>query len=509
MGRLSKGIRVGDNPQFLYQDRDDCIANTGRPERFARITINTLPEDVLLEIFDFYLDVSQWSPLVQYEDLWHTLVHVCRRWRCVVTSSPRRLNIRLLCTEKRPVKGNVWPDLPIAINAQIPKSQRSRSRGTNIIIAALKHQHNRVCEITIWNIPNSLLKEFAAIKTPFPALTHLTLHSTCDSAPVLPDSFLEGSAPRLRSLLLQGIRFPALGKLHLSSCDLAVLSLHNIPHSGYIPPDALVSSLSGLTRLQNLILSFRSPRSRALRERRAPPSLTRVVFPILSNLSFTGDSEYLEDMLSRMETPIVNVHVKIIFFNQLVFDTPLRLLRDLINRAETFEAPHRAEIYFSRYRVHFALFSNHGQAESEPLTLAISCRPSDWQLSSLAQVIGSSIPPLPTLERLELRDDHYFPQYWQDDIENAQWLEILRPFTSVKDLVLSGQLVQLVAPALGEPIGERATEELPVLQNIFVERVLPSGSLRWQKEIGQFITARQISGRPVAVHYPVNIVGGT
>ena len=186
-------------------------------------------------------------------------MHVCCRWRCVITSSPLRLNIRLLCTKKRPVKRNVWPDLPIAINAWIPKSQRSRSRGTNIIIAALKHQHNRVCEITIWDIPNSLLKKFAAIKMPFPALTRLILRLTHDSTPVLPDSFLEGSAPRLRSLLLHGIPFLALGKLHLSSRDLAVLSLHNIPHSGYIPPDAFVSSLSGLTRLQKLILSFRSP----------------------------------------------------------------------------------------------------------------------------------------------------------------------------------------------------------------------------------------------------------
>jgi len=212
------------------------------------------------------LDVYQWirsssgkrsSP--QHEDLWHMLVHVCRCWRCVITSSSRCLNIRLLCTEKRPVKRNIWPDLPIAINARIPKSQRSQSWGTNIIIAVLKHQHNRVCQITIWDIPNSLLKKFAAIKKPFLALTRLILRLTDKSAPVLPDLFLEGSAPCLRSLLLHGIPFPALGKLHLSSCDLAVLSLHNIPHSSYIPPDVLVSSLSGLTRLQKLILSFRSP----------------------------------------------------------------------------------------------------------------------------------------------------------------------------------------------------------------------------------------------------------
>ena len=89
------------------------LANTAQPEPFTRITISALPDNVLLEIFDFYLDVFQWihtptgeRPVPRYEDLWHTLVHVCRRWRCVVFASPRRLNLRLLCTEKRPASGN-------------------------------------------------------------------------------------------------------------------------------------------------------------------------------------------------------------------------------------------------------------------------------------------------------------------------------------------------------------------------------------------------------------------
>jgi len=376
----------------------------------------------------------------------------------------------------------------------------------NIIIAALKQHHNRVCQIAISDIPNSLLKKFAAMKTPFPALTILTLWTTDEGAPVLLDSFLKGSAPRLQSLWFQGIPFPAIGKLLLSSCDLSELSLDKIPHSGYISPDALVSGLSRLTRLRTLILEFQSPRSRAVRERRVPPSLTRVVLPILTYLWFKGDSEYLEDMLSRMETPIVNVTVRITFFNQLIFDTPL--LHDLINRVETIEAPYRAQISFSSYSVLFAHFLKDGQAESKVLELGISCRPSDWQLSSIAQVLRSSIPSFPTLERLELRE-HLEPQHWQDDIENAQWLEILRPFASVRDLVLSGQLIQVVAPVLGDLIGESVAKELPALQNIFVEGVLPSGSLPWQKEIGQFITARQISGLPIAVHYPVNTVGDT
>jgi len=154
-----------------------------------------------------------------------------------------------------------------------------------IIIAALKQQHNRVCQIAIWDTPNSLLKKVAVIKTPFPALTRLMLTSTDESAPVL-DSFLEGSAPRLQSLQLIGIPFLALRKLLLSTRHLSGLRLDNIPRSGYISPDALVTGLSGLTRLELFYLIFQSPRSRAARQTRVPPSRTRVVLPSLARLVF-------------------------------------------------------------------------------------------------------------------------------------------------------------------------------------------------------------------------------
>ena len=476
------------------------LSNTGQPEAFIRITISALPDNVLLEIFDFYLDVDQWLGFIDgkgHEDLWHPLVHVCRRWRCVVSASPRRLNLRLLCTEARPVQRDIWPEFPIAISAEIPRPRRSRSQGIFNIVAALMQHHDRICQISIWDIPNSLLEQLAAMK-PFPALTHLALWRTDERAPILLDSFLEGSAPCLRSLLFDSIPFPALGRLLLSSCDLFELCLDKIPHSGYISPDVLVSSLSGLTRLEYLVLKFQSPRSRADRESRAPPPLTPVLLPTLSYLRFKGDSEYLEDMLSRMNPPL-QVQVAVTFFNQLVFDTPL--LRNLVKRAGMFRAFHRAEISFSANTARFALLQKHGPVESEVLDLTISCRPSDWQLSSLAQLIWSSIPPLSAVGRLELRE-YYQPQHWQDDIENAQWLELLRPFAFVKDLVLCGQLVPLVAPVLGELTGERVAEELPALRNIFVEVFLPSasGSLPWQNMFGQFITARQNSGHPVAVH---------
>src|SRR5579863_8867203 len=115
------------------------------------VTTRVLPDDVLLEIFNIDLDQAG------YVEAWHTLVHVCRQWRCVVFASPLRLNLRLLCTPKRPVEMilDIWPIFPTVVDfVAIGK----RPRGMDNIIATLK-QHNRVCSINIRNIPNSLLKK--------------------------------------------------------------------------------------------------------------------------------------------------------------------------------------------------------------------------------------------------------------------------------------------------------------------------------------------------------------
>ena len=113
-------------------------------------------------------------------------------------------------------------------------------------------------------------------------------------APALPDGFLGGSAPRLQSLELDSIPFPALPKLLLSATDLVHLTLWNIPHSGYISPEAIVTGLAVLANLKSLTIEFESPLSRPDRESRRPPPPTRTVLPALTRFEFQGVSEYLE-----------------------------------------------------------------------------------------------------------------------------------------------------------------------------------------------------------------------
>jgi hypothetical protein len=57
------------------------------------ITIDVLPDDALLEIFDFYMGRHRdrgfmYEELKKKKDTWQTLVHVCRRWRTLVFGSP-------------------------------------------------------------------------------------------------------------------------------------------------------------------------------------------------------------------------------------------------------------------------------------------------------------------------------------------------------------------------------------------------------------------------------------
>jgi hypothetical protein len=138
-------------------------------------------------------------------------------------------------------------------------------------------------------------------------------------------------------------------------------------------------------------------------------------------------------------------------------------------------------------------FSPQLEEGAEGLFLEISCSPPDWQLSSLAQVCRSSLPPLNTLEHLKIFS---YRSSWKDDIESTQWRELLQPFTSVKVLDLAYGLVPLVAPALQDLTGDGVTEVLPMLQNLLFYRHDVSGPA--EKAIQQFIYARQRSGRTVA-----------
>jgi hypothetical protein len=172
-----------------------------------------------------------------------------------------------------------------------------------------------VCRISLTNVSSSDLEE---MQQPFPELLFLFFQSV--DMPVVPDSFLGGSAPRLRYIELSNVPFSGLPKLLLSTTHLVTLRLRYIPHSGYIPPEAMVTALSVLTSLEELMLRFQSPRSCPDRASRRPPPSTRSVLPVLTRLWFKGATEYLDNLVACIDAPRLN-DLQIAFFNDIVFDT--------------------------------------------------------------------------------------------------------------------------------------------------------------------------------------------
>jgi hypothetical protein len=443
------------------------------------VTIDRLPDVALLEMFDFY-QVKDWI------EAWYKLVHVCREWRNVVFGSPRRLGLKLFCNARTPVREtlDVWPPLPIVIWVSYDEKWDNDN-----IIAALEHS-DRICEISVSFISGPQWENvLEAMEQPFPALKFLQLACEDKATPALPDSFLGGSAPSLEGLVLDHIPFPGLPKLLLSATYLVHLQLSKIPHSGYISPPVMVACLSVLTRLESLLIEFESPQSRP--NRRRPSPQTRTLLPVLSSLWFQGVSEYLEDLVARIDVPLLN-DFSITFFHQLIFDTP-QLDQFINRRTPKFRAHDEAYMQFSYGRVSLKLPPNIvGELK---LWLAILCGQSDWQFSSLAQVCGTSFPQalVPAVERLYIIDEDMSELDWQDDIESSQWLELLYPFTGVKDFHIPGDFAPRIAPVLRELVEERVTELLfPALETLFLKEAHPSA-------IEHFVAARQLAGHPVSV----------
>ena len=328
---------------------------------------------------------------------------------------------------------------------------------------------------------------WTAMQVQFPELLALRL-SLLGWESALPDSFLGGSAPRLRYLTLLQAPFPGLRNLLLSATHLVHLHLYHIPCSGYISPEAMANCLSMLTSLEELHFHFQPFQRSSNQESRRPLPPTRSVLPALTKFGFEAINEYLEDFVSRIDAPRL-YRLSIVLFDDN--DTPE--LKQFISRTPRFGAYNEARLIFFDYGALVRLQSqpDHGMVEVE-----ILCGVPVWQFSSLKQICTSSLQLLLTMDNLYFEVNQFtLPSL--DAIENTDWLNILLPFTAVKNLYLPGALWSRMASALEELTGGRTTEVLPALENVLLEGFQPSELV--QEGITEFSSARQLIDRPVAI----------
>jgi hypothetical protein len=369
------------------------------------------------------------------------------------------------------------------------------------IIAALLEHNDRIqdCKLNLSRFSNSRQENvLAAMRQPFPALTRLAidLGNEIDETVVVPASFLGGSAPCLRSLDLRGIPFPGLPNLLLSATHLVDLDLFLIPNSGYFSPESMVTGLSASTRLETLSIFFESPQISHSPRSRRPPLLTRVLLPNLNNFLFSGASKYVDDLMSRIDAPLLD-NMEISFFYQPVFDT--QQLTEFISRTPKLKPHDEARVVFDlehnipevwvslpqTFGRKFRLGSEGSQGSSNS-SLAQICS------LSFLQAFASAVEKL-----------YIFKSYPYERLKNgirvddSHWIDMFHPFTAVKDLYISKDFVPHITSALQELIGQRATEVLPALKTLFLEGTVSSGPV--QEAIGQFVASRQLSGHPIAI----------
>jgi hypothetical protein len=486
------------------------------------ISIDVLPDDVLLEIFFFYMDdppddderySAAFRTLFEAQfqlhgsrgdcqeygcvvdrftkmaiEAWQSLVHVCRRWRCLVFESPRRLNLRLVCAQGTPARQlDVWSPFPLVIR----KTNRcTKPEGLDNIVAALEHR-DRVDSIRLWWLDYSQLERIsAAMQESFPRLKrlHFTADSIYDQVPALPDSFLGGSAPHLRSFQLKSISFPALPKLLLSATRLVHLQLDFIPHSGYISPEAMATALSAATSLESLRLVVEYFQSHP-GGRRLPPPMP-IVLSVLSYFRFNGAGEYLDYLMARIDAPRLS-DVDISFYDQVVIDTPQ--FAQFISRTPKLKAIDEARISIGDGIVG-VIFSSYGYLQ---VTLPVA--ELNWQVSSLERLCARCLPPLSMLEDLYITHD--YPDWqrdWQDNSNDTLWLALLCLFPAVTNLYLCEEFAECIVPVLEELAESRTTEVLPTLQNIFLD-----GLVSWdvREGIEEFVSGRQDIGQTIVVSH--------
>jgi hypothetical protein len=287
-------------PQHIPTTADWCDV--------GQVTIDMVPDLALIEIFDFYMaealdfDTFRHNTFRHNREAWVIVAHVCRKWRDIVFGSPFRLNVRLHFKANSSVRAmlDTWPPLPIDIWG----GDLSDLRVGNIV-AALEH-NDRIHKIELSCSSKIHIQQvITAMQKPFPSLTELVVEFFHESASlVIPDLFLSGSAPLLRSLRLRSIQFPlpALRNLLLSATDLVELRIWRIPDFGPLSPEVVVACLSALTRLEKFELGFQYPRYAGSQS--LPPS-TRCVLPALTSLRFNVPCQYLERLIAPTDSPLL------------------------------------------------------------------------------------------------------------------------------------------------------------------------------------------------------------
>ncbi len=378
------------------------------------------------------------------------------------------------------------PSLPLAIDYFDECRDITAEDEAGLILAL--EQRDRVRRVRLRMPIQNLQKFIVAINEEYPMLEYLNISPTEDcTALVLPKAF---QAPHIRHLVLHGFAIPIGNRLLMTAVDLVTLYLFIEHPSAYIQPNFLLRRLSFMPQLETLWFgfSFPVPNHDVVRQLTRTPTTTYITLPNLRRVWFRGVSAYLEAVVRHLTAPRLE-RLEIDLFNQLTFSFP-RLL-DFLNTTDTLKFS-RAEVELSPERS-VAVKVYPREAEAYAFRIQVLCRPLDWLVSSMAQILNALDQRFSEVEHLTFEDlhDRLFPGD-NNEVDRSEWRKFLRPFRNAKTLSVSNGLVEDISRSLRLEDGDPPLELLPELQEL---RYFGSG--HGGDKFKPFIDGRQNAGRPI------------
>jgi hypothetical protein len=459
------------------------------------LTINHLPDEVLLEIFDSHRQgIDPYDHQWRKRHVWIILAHVCRQWRAVVFASASRLDLGVTVGPEKPdhIKTILSGPLPIFIDYNC---SRGKITGSALwrMHAALRH-HDRVREIAFVGKSVNFDKFFKATNRPFPILESLAFEFRyCYFKAKIPDTFFRGrdtSIPHLRRLKLYYIPFTSISGFLLSATALTNLDLAIDP-AGFSSSTetSLLACLQGMPFLGHLELGILSSRL----DYPSQPT-PRVIVPLskLTYFYYHGSSIFLDALVAGLSAPSLR-DVSIHYYLLTGWPHFVQLSRFISEIEEHYHAVHVA---LEGYDIHLSLLT-----QSEYIG---HCKPrfelrsgKDNSPKFMMKMSGELSAMLTTVEDLRVTLDN-----WVDGIP---WRRFLQQFPNLKALRIEGGKVvkvNCIACSLLQDHEEPGDDLafLPSLEEIEIGNPSPIDGIQRGPELAAFepfVSARQQAGRPV------------
>jgi F-box-like len=462
------------------------------------LTINHLPDELLLEIFDSHRqDIDPYDLQWRKKHVWIGLTHVCRKWRAVVFASYSRLDLGITVGPEKPghIKTILSGPLPIFIDYKgmyrdISGSALWRMR------AALKHHHDRVREIAFEGTNANFDKILKMTQCAFPVLESLLLHFEYNYKTKLPDTFLRGpDLPdlHLRRLELKRVSLDSISEFLLSATTVADLSLVIDTAFGPSAEASLLTCLQGLPCLRRLNLSISSATMLL-------SSTPKTIVPLskLTGFQYNGHSLFLDGLVAGLSAPSL-LDVDIQFFD----DSPhIMHLPRFINEIE--ERYHAGHATFQEWDFNFSLQTQSEYTNDSKPRFKLGPVPRHSEVSAIRMNSVLSAK-LTTVEELRLTFLRTAFNFWENLIP---WREFLEHFPRLKALRMEGANNYCIARVLPQDLEEPDDDGLAFLSALEEIELGKNPSLTDESQRGPelaafepFVSARQQAGRPVKIFF--------